>query len=353
VSVRVEGLFRRFIAGGPPAVQGVSFDAPVGAITALLGPSGSGKTTVLRLIAGLEEPDAGSVFIGGLDCTRTPVRRRGVGFVFQGYALFEHMTVRENVEFGLRVRRVPRAQTDERVDELLALVQLDGMPDRYPAQLSGGQRQRVAFARALAPRPHVLLLDEPFGALDARVRVELRLWLRTLNERTHVTTVLVTHDQDEAMEVSERVVVMNQGRVEQADTPLRVYDHPASPFVASFIGNSNVLRGRVESGRAAVGSLNVTAPGGAPDGTDVQAFVRPHEVKIAKPVDGAGPVSLAVIEAMTRVGGVVRIHLRLPGSDGMTVQMPKAELDALGVAEGDRVMVDIGSAKVFVGDYAI
>jgi sulfate/thiosulfate transport system ATP-binding protein len=353
MSVTVQGLRRKFAATGVPAVEDVSFAAPAGAITVLLGPSGSGKTTVLRMIAGLEEPDAGTVFIGEQDCTWTPVRKRGVGLVFQGYALFEHLDVRGNIAFGLRVQGVGRREADARVEELLSLVQLEGMAERFPSQLSGGQRQRVAFARALAPRPKVLLLDEPFGALDARVRIELRSWLRALNERTHLTTVLVTHDQDEALEVSEQVVVLNGGRVEQIGTPHDVYDHPASPFVAAFIGTSNVLRGRVEDGRAAVGPLSITAPGGAPNGAGVQAFVRPHEVKIAKAVDGAGHMSLAVIEGLTRVGGVVRVSLRLPSSEAMSVQLPRAELDALGVSEGDRVIVDIGNAKVFVGDYAI
>jgi sulfate transport system ATP-binding protein len=233
-------------------------------------------------------------------------------------------------------------------------VQLEGLADRYPAQLSGGQRQRVAIARALAIRPRVLLLDEPFGALDAKVRVELRDWLRRFHDETHVTTLLVTHDQEEALELSQHVVVMHDGKVAQAGTPQEVYDHPATPFVASFVGGANILRGRVAAGRAEVGAFAVAAPDGARDGAEVHAFVRPHDVKLTKaPGDEEASVAVAKIERLARVGAACKVTLRLAGGDTMTVQMSKAEIDALGVVEGDRVMVDLREAKVFVEDYSI
>src|SRR5437660_3991563 len=229
------GVVKRF--GDFTALDGVSVDVPTGALTALLGPSGSGKSTLLRVIAGLEQPDAGEVSLDGEDVTRRPPQSRGVGFVFQHYAAFKHMTVWDNIAFGLTIRRTPRATVRDRVTELLELVQLSGLAKRYPAQLSGGQRQRMGLARALAVDPKVLLLDEPFGALDARVRKELRLWLRRLHDEVHVTSVFVTHDQEEALEVADRVVVMNHGRIEQIGTPDEVYDHPATPFVVEFLGD--------------------------------------------------------------------------------------------------------------------
>ena len=356
MSVTVDNLTKRFIAGGPPAVDGVSFAAPTGAITSLLGPSGSGKTTVLRSIAGLEEPDSGRVRLGAEDCTHVPARHRGVGFVFQGYALFENMTVRANIAFGLRVRRTPRPEIARRTDELLALVQLTEFADRYPRQLSGGQQQRVAFARALAPHPRVLLLDEPFGALDAKVRVELREWLQRLHEETHLTTLLVTHDQEEALELSQHVVVMRDGRVEQSGPPDALYDHPATPFVASFLGGGTRLRGKIEGGRAAIGALSVSAPHGAPEGAGLDAYIRPHDIRIRLPTEpptAQAAVALGLVERLARVGGLVKIELRLPSGDSVTVQMPRAEVEALGIAAGDRVMVDLVGAKVFMEDYSI
>jgi sulfate transport system ATP-binding protein len=239
------------------------------------------------------------------------------------------------------------------VDELLTLVQLRDLGNRMPAQLSGGQRQRVAFARALATRPRVLLLDEPFGALDARVRVELRAWLQALHEQTHVTTLLVTHDQDEALEVSDQIVLMQSGRVVQKGAPHELYDHPATPFVASFIGNASVLTGRVSGGRASFGASSVAAPGGSAEGTSVHAYVRPSDVKLARPDAGAPAVSLALVLALTRVGGYVKVDLKLPTDELMTVQVSRAEAEQLRLAEGERVIVDLGEAKVFVGDYTI
>ncbi|HVU51156.1 MAG TPA: sulfate/molybdate ABC transporter ATP-binding protein [Polyangia bacterium] len=355
MSLAVEGLTKRFAAGGTPAVADVSFTAPAGGITALLGPSGSGKSTVLRMIAGLEQPDAGRVLLGGRDCTVTPTQDRGVGFVFQSYALFKHMNVRRNIAFGLNVRKAPRAEIDRKVDELLALVQLDGLGARYPSQLSGGQRQRVAFARALAISPRILLLDEPFGALDAQVRVELREWLRAFHHgREDMTTLIVTHDQEEAMEVSDHVVVMNEGRVAQAGSTDDVYDRPASPFVASFVGGANVLRGHVHDGRVTVGTMSVgTSDPTHHDGLAVDAYVRPHDVTLTK-VDGdAAVVSAARVERVVRLGAKVKISVTLSDGAPMTVEMTKLELDALAIGEGDLVMASLRDAKIFVGDYSI
>src|SRR5829696_10424326 len=236
-AITVRGANKHY--GDFAALDNIDFDVPSGSLTALLGPSGSGKSTLLRAIAGLDQPDTGTITINGQDVTNVPPQRRGIGFVFQHYAAFKHLTVRDNVGFGLRIRKRPKAEIRQRVDELLALVQLDGFADRYPAQLSGGQRQRMALARALAVEPRVLLLDEPFGALDARVREELRDWLRRLHDEVHVTTVLVTHDQEEAMEVASRIVVMNHGRIEQVGTPAELYEHPATEFVMSFVGRVN------------------------------------------------------------------------------------------------------------------
>jgi sulfate transport system ATP-binding protein len=353
MSLVVDGLCKRFVATGAQAVDKVAFTAPKAAITTVLGPSGSGKTTVLRLIAGLEVADAGTITVEGRDWTRTPVRKRKVGLVFQGYALFQHMTVKENIAFGLRAQKAPRSEIDGRVRELLELVQLSEVGARFPSQLSGGQQQRIAFARALAPRPDVLLLDEPFGALDAHVRVELRRWLSDLHHRTGVTTILVTHDQDEALEISHQIVVMQAGRVEQIGSPREIYDHPASAFVASFVGAANRLRGRVEGGRATVGRLTIDAPPGVADGASVQAFVRPHDVRLERATEDNGAMQLAVVLRLVRVGGFTKIDLQLASGECMTVQLAAREADALAVADGDSVLVDLHHAKVFVEDYSI
>jgi sulfate transport system ATP-binding protein len=353
MTVRVEGLRKRFAGQtGAAAVNDVSFDARPGVITTLLGPSGSGKSTVLRVIAGLEHPDAGKVYINGLDCTRVSPRQRNVGFVFQNYALFRHMTVFENVAFGMRVRKRPSKDVRARVEELLELVQLAGYAQRFPGQLSGGQRQRVALARALATSPQVLLLDEPFGALDARVRIELREWLLGFQERAGVTTLMVTHDQDEALELSEQVVLLNHGAIEQSGAPHELYDSPATPFVATFLGGGSELRGTVHSGRAAIGPLELYAPEGVPDGVSVRALVRPHDIRLAK-AEGDRGVSLARVDRMRRIGPSVKLLLALPNGDPMTVTMSKVEVDELGIQDGDRVFVDLRHAKVFVEDYVI
>jgi sulfate/thiosulfate transport system ATP-binding protein len=336
MSVEATNLVKSFGARADvAAVGGVSFSAPEGKITALLGPSGSGKSTLLRLIAGLEEPDSGSIRIAGADVTRVAVKRREVGFVFQSYALFRHMTVRDNIAFGMEIRNASKAAVDARVRELLSLIQLEGYESRFPAQLSGGQRQRIALARALATEPKVLLLDEPFGALDAQVRVELREWLSRFHERTRVTTLLVTHDQEEALELSQHVVLLNGGLVAQAGAPHELYDNPASPFVASFLGGANVMHSRAQDGR------------------EVSTFVRPHDVRLAKPALSDSALELATVERLARIGGNVKLTVTLPSGDAMSVQVSKLELDQLGISLGDRVMVDVTSAKVFVDDYAI
>src|SRR5881398_2920652 len=289
------------------ALEDVSVAIPEGSLTALLGPSGSGKSTLLRVIAGLEAPDAGAVTIEGADATRVPPQKRGIGFVFQHYAAFKHMTVRENVAFGLRVRRRPRAEVREKVSELLALVGLDGLAGRYPAQLSGGQRQRMALARALAVEPRVLLLDEPFGALDANVRAELRAWLRRLHDEVHVTTVLVTHDQEEAMEVADTLAVMDGGRIVQTGAPRELYEQPANAFVMGFLGPVARLDGHL---------------------------VRPHDLVLrAAPAD-EGDVEAMVVR-VAHLGFEVRVELVLPSGDEVSAQLTRAEADELEVVRGD------------------
>jgi sulfate transport system ATP-binding protein len=268
MQIRIDNVSKAF--GDFAAIREVSLTIRKGALVALLGPSGSGKTTLLRVIAGLEHPQQGRVILDGADVTATPVQKRGIGFVFQDYALFEHLSVADNVAFGLSVRRVPIDEQLSRVRELLARVQLADLAGRMPRELSGGQRQRVALARALAPNPRVLLLDEPFGALDARVRAELRGWLRRLHDELHITSVFVTHDQDEALEVADQLVVLDRGRIEQVGAPAEVLAHPASPFVAEFLGGTHLLRGDVRDGIASFGGLSLPVTGTGP----ARAFVR-------------------------------------------------------------------------------
>jgi len=343
--------------GSSKVVDKVSFEIPSGELVALLGPSGGGKSTVLRIIAGLESPDAGEVYLNGEPATNKRVQERAVGFVFQHYALFRHMTVRRNIAFGLEIRKRPKAEIDAIVTELLDLVQLGALGDRYPTELSGGQRQRVALARALAPKPTLLLLDEPFGALDAKVRVELREWIRRLHEERGITSVFVTHDQEEAMELADRVIVLNKGRVEQIGTPEEIYDRPATEFVASFVGSTNVLMGEVKGGRAALGALAVHAPPGAGDGASVRAFVRPHDVEVQRRFDDEASdlseVAAARIERATRVGFMMRIELRLVDGQPLTVELTKDRFAELGLSEGDQVMVNLREARFFVQDYTI
>ena len=318
MSIEVKNLNKRF--GKTVVCDNLNLDIPSGELVALLGPSGSGKTSLLRIIAGLEVPDAGNVFFHGEDATHTDVRERQVGFVFQHYALFAHMTIFENVAFGLRVRpkamRPSDAEIRRKVTELLKLVQLDWIADRYPHQLSGGQRQRIALARALAVEPKVLLLDEPFGALDAKVRKELRRWLRRLHDEVHVTTVFVTHDQEEAMEVADRIVVMNQGRIEQQGAPDEVYDHPATPFVLQFLGDVNLFHGRL--GHAPGGQLS-----------DDVSYVRPHELEIVTQAEAnTWPVTLS--QSLT-VGPNTRIEFKREDGSYVDVELPRAAWSALRV----------------------
>jgi sulfate/thiosulfate transport system ATP-binding protein len=316
MSIEIRNLNKRF--GATVVCDNLNLDIPAGELVALLGPSGSGKTTLLRIIAGLEVPDSGHVLFHGEDATNTTVRERNVGFVFQHYALFNHMTIFENVAFGLRVRpkdkRPAEREIKAKVTELLKLVQLDWVADRYPHQLSGGQRQRIALARALAVEPKVLLLDEPFGALDAKVRKELRRWLRRLHDEMHVTSVFVTHDQDEAMEVADRIVVMNHGAIEQQGTPDEVYDHPASPFVLQFLGDVNLFHGRL---------------GHAPGGAEAEvSYVRPHELDIVAEA-GAGALPVALSQVLT-VGAQTRIEFkRLDDGSYVDVEMPRSEFALL------------------------
>jgi len=306
--IEARGITKRF--GDFVALHDVSVEVPTGSLTALLGPSGSGKSTLLRVIAGLERPDAGTVLLDGDDVTARPPQKRGVGFVFQHYAAFKHMTVRDNIAFGLEVRRRPRAEINKRVDELLELVQLKGLAKRYPAQLSGGQRQRMGLARALAVDPKVLLLDEPFGALDARVRKELRAWLRRLHDETHTTTVIVTHDQEEAMEVADRVVVMNAGHIEQAAPPRELYDAPANEFVMSFVGPVNRLG---------------------------DAFIRPHDVELSLEPNGA--TQEAMVERLVHLGFEVRVELVRDDGEELSVQLTREQAEALELVNGQIVYV--------------
>jgi sulfate transport system ATP-binding protein len=315
---------------------------------ALLGPSGSGKSTILRIIAGLEQADSGSVELTGEDATRMPVQRRGVGFVFQHYALFRHMTVRQNVAFGLEVQKLAKAEIRDRVEELLKLVQLADYADRFPSQLSGGQRQRVALARALAPRPKVLLLDEPFGALDSRVRDELRSWLRRLHDEVHVTTLFVTHDQQEAFEVSDQIVVLDKGKVEQMGPPQELYERPVSPFVTEFLGAVNilpfetVLNMEMQHDEA---PLPLDVPG--TDGPTL-VYVRPHDLDIARSRNGK-PAWASQIHRLTRLGALVRLDLRLADGTPLQVQLTRERCQELNLAEGEQIFVTPKDLKVFHG----
>jgi sulfate/thiosulfate transport system ATP-binding protein len=336
----VEGLTKRF--GAFAAVQDVSFTAPGGAITALLGPSGSGKSTVLRMIAGLEEPTGGRIFMGPDELTVKSVQERQVGFVFQHYALFRHMSVADNVAFGLRVRKEASASVDTRVQELLDLVQLGPFANRYPDQLSGGQRQRVALARALAPRPSVLLLDEPFGALDAKVRQDLRRWLDELHRELGVTSLLVTHDQEEALELANQIVVMHEGKVEQVGTPSEIYDEPATPFVAGFVGAANVLHGEVIDGEIHLGSIRLPGADHLEEGAAAAAFVRPHDIRVARSDGGV----TARVDRVTSLGWISRLTLTLPSGQTLVAHVPNDELH--GAAEGDRIRVDLRNPKAFL-----
>jgi sulfate/thiosulfate transport system ATP-binding protein len=350
MSIEVRNLRKTF--GDFVALDNVSLEVPGGELVALLGPSGSGKTTLLRIIAGLEPVDQGTIHFHGEDATDQPVRERQVGFVFQHYALFRHMSVFENVAFGLRVRpravRPPEAEIRDTVMGLLQLVQLDVLAKRRPSELSGGQRQRVALARALAVKPKVLLLDEPFGALDAKVRKELRRWLRRLHEEVHVTSVFVTHDQEEALEVSDRVVVMNQGRIEQSGTPEEVYERPATPFVYSFLGDVNLFHGRIHRGRVSIGEGELEAPEWA-DATDQAgvAYVRTYDVELGFSPSGASSME-AVVRHVRAFGPVVRLELDLvDGGRTIEAHIPRHRFDKLDLTRGQRVYISPTNVRVF------
>ncbi|MFZ1881710.1 MAG: TOBE-like domain-containing protein [Gaiellaceae bacterium] len=308
MSIEIRNVSKRF--GTFQAVDDVSLEVDGGSLTALLGPSGSGKSTLLRIVAGLEWPDTGEIRLAGKDATELTPQKRGVGFVFQHYAAFKHMTVRQNIAFGLAVRKRPKDEIRARVSELLELVQLTGFGNRYPAQLSGGQRQRMALARALAPEPKVLLLDEPFGALDARVRAELRVWLRRLHEETHTTTVFVTHDQEEAMEVADRVVVMNCGRVEQVAGPRELYDAPANEFVMSFVGQANHFG---------------------------DSWVRPHDLELV--LEPNGSTREAMVERIVHLGFEVRAELTRDDGQPIAVQLTRDQAEHLELEHGQIVYV--------------
>ena len=359
MSIELKNIHKRF--GNFVALDGVSLSIGEGELLALLGPSGSGKTTLLRIIAGLEQFDPGpdaSILLDGQDVTRQGVGARQVGFVFQHYALFRHMTVYDNIAFGLSVRRgknrPAKAEIDRRVRELLDLIQLEGLEDRYPAQLSGGQRQRIALARALAIQPKVLLLDEPFGALDAKVRQSLRRWLRRLHDEIHITSVLVTHDQEEALEVADRVVLMNQGRIEQAGSPEEVFHHPATPFVMDFLGSVNLFKGRVEAGKAVFGPLVVDRPDTAGfDGKLVDLFVRPHDLEIHAHRNG-NPALPARIVRIHSAGPLVRIELTGDAQQPLFAEMPHDRFREERFEVGAEVYVTPRNSHVFVAqDYSI
>jgi sulfate/thiosulfate transport system ATP-binding protein len=319
VAITVSEVNKRF--GDFIALEDINLEVPGGSLTALLGPSGSGKSTLLRVIAGLEFPDSGRVEISGEDATSSPPQKRGVGFVFQHYAAFKHMTVRDNIAFGLSIRKRPKAEIREKVDELIHLVQLDGFGERYPHQLSGGQRQRMALARALAVEPKVLLLDEPFGALDARVRKDLRVWLRRLHEEVHQTTVLVTHDQEEAMDVADTIVVMDRGRIQQVGPPRELYEDPVNEFVMTFIGPIARLGDH---------------------------YVRPHDLDLAAH-NGDGSATPAEVQRVVHLGFEVRVELRTGDGVELSAQVTRDTADQLGLSGGDTVYLVPRRSKVFAG----
>jgi sulfate/thiosulfate transport system ATP-binding protein len=370
MSIEIRSVNKHF--GQFHALKDVNLDVDSGELLALLGPSGCGKTTLLRIIAGLESPDTGSILFAGEDATDVHVRERNVGFVFQHYALFRHMTVFENVAFGLRVKprslRPSEAQIKTKVHDLLKLVQLDWLADRFPAQLSGGQRQRIALARALAVEPKVLLLDEPFGALDAKVRKELRRWLRRLHDELHVTSIFVTHDQEEALEVADRVVLMNQGVVEQVGTPQDVWDHPASPFVYGFLGDVNLFHGRAHEGLLHLDGVAIQTPEHA-DAQNAQAFayVRPHDLDVHRyqpggELDAAGRPQgiVARLDRAIVVGPIARLELmpvdvtHREGHDPLIeAQIPAQQFRDLAFQEGETLVVSPRKARVFLQPQAV
>ncbi|MBD2443720.1 TOBE-like domain-containing protein [Dolichospermum sp. FACHB-1091] len=338
MGIVVENVSKQF--GSFQAVAQVNLEIQSGSLVALLGPSGSGKSTLLRLISGLEMPDTGKIILTGKDATYQSVQERNIGFVFQHYALFKHLTVRKNIAFGLEIRKAPQKKIQGKVEQLLELVQLSGLGDRYPSQLSGGQRQRVALARALAVEPNVLLLDEPFGALDAKVRKDLRAWLRRLHDEVHVTTVFVTHDQEEAMEVADEIVVMNKGQVEQVGTPAEIYDHPASAFVMSFIGPVNILPS----------SAKIFQSSGF-ESTHPETFLRPQDIIIETVANGT--TVPATVSRIIHLGWEIQVELTLDDGQMMTAHLTRERFDELKLEPQEKVYVKPKDAKSFPLYYSI
>ncbi len=358
MSVEVENITKQF--GRFPALHNVSLKVESGELVALLGPSGSGKTTLLRIIGGLEFPDnpEACVRFYGQDVTALPAHKRRVGFAFQHYALFRHLNVFENIAFGLRVlpfwSRPKKSEIQARVEKLLKLIQLEALATRYPSQLSGGQRQRVALARALAVEPKVLLLDEPFGALDAKVRKELRQWLRRLHDEIHVTTLFVTHDQEEALDVADRVAILREGRVEQMGAPAEIYDHPATPFVYDFLGHVNAFAGKVRDGAMEIGGGRFAAPeiAGETD-SDAVAFVRPHDIRVTREPDGPAMLK-ARVKHCNAVGPFANLELeRLDSHEHFTVHLSKEQFRELQPRPGEELFVELQKVKIFPDDYSI
>ncbi|MDB6155883.1 MAG: sulfate transporter, ATPase subunit [Chthoniobacteraceae bacterium] len=348
MSIEARNISRHF--GAFTALDDINLKIGTGELVSLLGPSGSGKTTLLRIIAGLERSDTGSVLFNGEDATLLPVRERQVGFVFQHYALFRHMSVFKNIAFGLNVRseRPSKAAIRDKVRSLLSLVQLEGLEERYPNQLSGGQRQRVALARALAIDPKVLLLDEPFGALDARVRQELRRWLRQIHQSLHITTLFVTHDQDEALEVADRVVVMNQARIEQIGSPEEIYDHPRTPFVHEFLGKSNTLSVKVDSGGASVGAIALPPP--AAGGVhSLTAYVRPHQIGLSRVPNGT-PVLPVKVTHIHAAGSSARVDLiRIDNGEELAAEISREDFEQLALTVGEEAFARFKKIQVYPG----
>jgi sulfate transport system ATP-binding protein len=344
MAIVVKNLTKKF--GDFTAVDRVSFEVRQGELVALLGPSGSGKSTILRMISGLTVPDEGEIFLTGEDATLIPIQKRGVGFVFQHYALFKHMTVAQNIAFGLEVQKYSQPSIKERVEELLRLVQLQGYGGHYPSELSGGQRQRVALARALAPRPKVLLLDEPFGALDAKVREELRTWIRKLHDEFHVTSVFVTHDQNEALEISDKIVVVNRGKVEQIGTPQEIYENPKTAFVASFVGPVNILRGSVEAGKAKIGQFEFDVdPGESAGLSPVEALIRPSDILLSKPSGEQLPTGL--VRRISFLGWGIKVDILLKDGQSLAVHLTKKRYHELQLHEGQEIFIQPTDARVF------
>lgn len=357
MSIEVKNISKTF--GKFVALNNVSLTVPEGELVALLGPSGSGKTTLLRIIAGLEVPNdgQGQVLFEGRDVTGYSPADRGIGFVFQHYSLFRHMTIFENIAFGLQVRprqsRPGKAEIRDRVTKLLELVQLEGLAKRYPWQLSGGQRQRVALVRALAVEPKVLLLDEPFGALDAKVRKDLRRWLRRLHDETSVTSVFVTHDQEEALEVADRVAVMNHGQLEQIGTPEQVYEHPANPFVYNFLGSVNLFHGRVHNGELHIGQARLEEPAQANGDGPAVAYVRPHDLDVSRTPQNDSSLPARVVH-INSAGPIVRVQMELSGTtQGVEAELTRDRYRELALAHGEQVYIVLRNARVFAQDYSI